>query len=81
MRAVRKVTFSELLTNQAMRKKIIYKLYTKNMSVLKLLLTIVTAGIEALVVPGNKCLYACVNEVCHLHFDNFHQLLINLEEL
>jgi hypothetical protein len=34
--------------------------------VLKLLLNIVTAGIEALVVMGNKFLYASVKEVCHL---------------
>jgi hypothetical protein len=43
-----------------MRKKIIiYKKY-----ILKLLLNIVTAGIEALVALGNKFLYACVKEVC-----------------
>jgi hypothetical protein len=38
----------------------------KNMYMLKLLLNIVTAGIEALVVLGNKFLYACVKEVCLL---------------
>jgi hypothetical protein len=46
--------------------------------VLKLLLNIVTAGIEALVL-GNKFLYACVKGVCCLwaqpHFDTFHQLI------
>jgi hypothetical protein len=40
-------------------------LYTKNMYILKLLLNVVTAGIEALVL-GNKFLYACVKEVCRL---------------
>jgi hypothetical protein len=38
----------------------------------KLLLSIVTAGIKALVL-GNKFLYGCVREVCHMltqpHFD------------
>jgi hypothetical protein len=34
------------------------------MYVLKLLLNIVTVGIEALVVLGNKFLYAWVEEVC-----------------
>jgi hypothetical protein len=53
----------ELLTKQAMRKKL---LYTKNMYILKLLLSIVTAGIEALVMPANKILYACVKEICCL---------------
>jgi hypothetical protein len=81
MRAVQKVTFGELLTKRAMRKNV---LYTKNMCMLKLLFTIVIAGIEALV-PGNKCSYACVNEVCHLCaqpcFDTFHQLFINVEAL
>jgi hypothetical protein len=38
----------------------------KNTYMLKLLLSVVTAGIEALIVSGNKFLYACVKEVCHL---------------
>jgi hypothetical protein len=38
----------------------------KNMYILKLLLNVVPAGIEALVISGNKFLYACVKEVCHL---------------
>jgi hypothetical protein len=46
-----------------MRKKL---LYTKNTYIIQLLLNIVTAGIEALVVSGNKFLYACVKEVCRL---------------
>jgi hypothetical protein len=50
------------------------------MYLLKLLLNTVTAGTEALVVSGNKFLYACVKEICHLwaqpHFDSFHQLII-----
>jgi hypothetical protein len=61
--AIQKVTSGKLLTKQAIRKKV---LYTKNMYILKLLLNIVTATIEALVVSGNKSLYACVKEVCRL---------------
>jgi hypothetical protein len=63
MRAVWKVTFIEMLTKQAMRKTI---LYTKNTYILKLVLNVVTTGIEALVLSGNKFMYACVKEVCHL---------------
>jgi hypothetical protein len=63
----------ELLTKQR-EKKIIYKKY-----ILKLLLNTVTAGIEAFVTLGNKFLYACVIEVCHLwahsYFDTFHWLI------
>jgi hypothetical protein len=40
-----------------MRKNV---LYTKNTYVLRLLLSVVTAGIEALVVSGNKFSCACV---------------------
>jgi hypothetical protein len=58
-------------------------LYTKATYILKLLLSVVTAGIEALVVLENKFLYVCVKEVCHLwtepRFENFHQLLIIVE--
>jgi hypothetical protein len=36
------------------------------MYIVKLLLNVVTARIEALVVSDNKFLYACVEEVCHL---------------
>jgi hypothetical protein len=64
MRAIWKVTLSELLTIQAMRTKI-FIMY-KNINILKLLLNIVTTEIEALVLSGNKFLYACVKEVCHL---------------
>jgi hypothetical protein len=63
-RAIWKLNSSELLSKQAMRKKIV--LYTKNMYVLKQLLNIVTAGIEAPVILGNKFLYACVKEVYRL---------------
>jgi hypothetical protein len=52
-----KVTSSELLTKQAMRKKLL--LYTKNTYIPKLLLNIVTTGIEALVLPENYFLNAC----------------------
>jgi hypothetical protein len=38
----------------------------RNAYILKLLLNIVTAGIEALVVSRNKFLHACVKEVCRL---------------
>jgi hypothetical protein len=56
-RDIQKVTSGELL-KQAMRK---YKLlYVKYTYVLKLLLNVVTARIEASVVLGNKFLYACV---------------------
>jgi hypothetical protein len=63
-RAIQKVTSGELLTKQTMRKRIV--LYTKNMDVHKLLLNAVTVRIEALVVSGNKFLYARAKEVCHL---------------
>jgi hypothetical protein len=46
---------------------------------LKLLLIVVTAGIEALVISGNKFLCCCVKEICRLRaqplFDNFDQLI------
>jgi hypothetical protein len=61
-RAVRKVTSSELLRKLAMRKNV---LYTKNIYILKLLLNVVTAGIEALV-SGNKFSYAYVKEARRL---------------
>jgi hypothetical protein len=63
-RTIQKVTSGELIRKQAMRKKIL--LYTKNMYILKLLLNLVTAGIEALIILGNEFLYACVKEVCRL---------------
>jgi hypothetical protein len=62
MRAIQKITSGEQLKKQAMRKI----LHKKNTYILKLLLNIVTAGIEALAVSGNKFLYACVKEVCRL---------------
>jgi hypothetical protein len=59
-------------------------LYTKNKYILKLLLNVVTAWIEALVL-GNKFLYAHVKEVHHHwtqpRFDTFHQLLIIVEPI
>jgi hypothetical protein len=71
-RAIQKVTSSELLTKQTTRKKM---LYTKNTYILNLLLSVVTARIEALVILGNQFLYACAKEVCHLwsqpRFDTF----------
>jgi hypothetical protein len=36
------------------------------MYILKLLLNVFTAGIKALVLTGNKFLYACVKEVSRL---------------
>jgi hypothetical protein len=55
------VKSGELLTEQAMRKNYIKKTY-----IMKLLLNVVTAGIEAFVLLGNKVLYACAKEVCRL---------------
>jgi uncharacterized membrane protein len=43
-------------------KFIIYK----NMYICKILLNVIAAGFEALVVLGNKLLYACVKGFCHL---------------
>lgn len=63
MRAIQKVTSGELLTKQEMRKKI---LYTKDRYILKLICTVVTARIEALIVSGNKFSYDSVKEVRHL---------------
>jgi hypothetical protein len=58
-RAIRKVTSCELLTKQTMRTKfIIYK----NTYILKLLLNVVTAGIEVLV-SGNKICMPVSREV------------------
>lgn len=55
------------------------------MYILRLLLNVVRTRTEALVIPGNRFLYACVKEVCHmlpqLHSDTFHQLLIIVEVL
>jgi hypothetical protein len=80
LRAIRKVTSGELLTKQAMRKKMYY--VQKNTYILKLLLNVVTPRIEALA-SRCKLLYACVKEVCCLwaqpRFDTFHQLLIIVE--
>jgi hypothetical protein len=62
-----------------MRKKNL--LYTKNKYILKLLPIVVTAWIEALVILGNKFLYACVKEVCHHwaqpRFDMFQLIIID----
>jgi hypothetical protein len=63
MRVNRKINSGELLTKQAMRKTIL--LYIKNKYILKLLLNVVTSGIEGLV-SENKFLYACVKEVYSL---------------
>jgi hypothetical protein len=55
-------------------------LYTYNTYILKILLNVLTVGIEALVVSWNKFSYACIKAVCCLwaqpHFDTFHQLII-----
>jgi uncharacterized membrane protein len=63
MMAIQKVTSGELLTKQVIRKNFIA---CKNTYILKLLLNVVTIGIMALVLSGNKFLYACVREVCRL---------------
>jgi hypothetical protein len=82
MRAIWKVTSSKLLTKQTTRKNL---LYAKNTYILKLLQNLVTAGIEAFVVSGNRFWYACVKEVCCLwtqpRSDIFHQLFIIVEAL
>jgi hypothetical protein len=74
-------TSGELLTKQAVRKKTI--IYKKNAYILKLLLNVVTDGIEAFVISGNNFLYACAKEVCppwaEPCFDTFHQLPIIIE--
>jgi hypothetical protein len=62
-RAIWKVTSSELITKQAMRKEIIN---IKNTCILKVLFSVITIRIEALVVPEHEFLYTCVNEVCRL---------------
>jgi hypothetical protein len=83
-RLFRKVTSGELLTKEAMRKRI---LYTKNtyIRVLKILLNVVTDGTELPVVSGNKFLYTCAKQVYRLlaqpRSHTFHQLLIIVEVL
>jgi hypothetical protein len=62
-RAIWTVTSGELLTKQAMKKKL---LYTKITYIVKFLLNVVTARTEALAISGNTFLYTCVKEVCHL---------------
>jgi hypothetical protein len=68
---------------QAKREQ--HLLYTQNKYILKLLLNVVTACTEALVVSGNKFMYACVKDVCRHwaqpRFDTFHQLLIIVEPI
>jgi hypothetical protein len=61
---IREVTSDELLTKQAMRKKkiIIYKRMHTYLSYFSMY----TSGTEASVILGNKFLYDCVKEVCHL---------------
>jgi hypothetical protein len=66
MRFIWKVTSGKLLTKQAMAGKKRNLLCTKITYMLKLLLSIVTAIVEALVISGNKFLNACVEEVCRL---------------
>jgi hypothetical protein len=77
MRAIWKVTSSELLTKQAMRKKnVIYK-----KEVLKLFLSVVTAGVEALVLLGNSlCIpvskKSAVCELGHILTPSINSLLL-----
>jgi hypothetical protein len=63
MRDIQNVTSGELLAIQAMRKNVII---SKNTYIFNLLLNLVTPGIKALIIPGNKFLYVCVQEVCRL---------------
>jgi hypothetical protein len=80
-RAIQKVTSSELLTIQAMETRLLHAI---NMYILKILLNIVPAGIEAFI-SGNEFLYSSVKKVCHLGaqpcFETFHQLPIIAEAL
>jgi hypothetical protein len=70
MRAIRKVTSGDQLTKQAMRNK-------NNTYILKLLLNVVTAGIETLIITGNKFLYVCVKEICCLSAESRFEPSIN----
>jgi hypothetical protein len=63
-KGIRKLNSDELLTKQEMKKQI--SLHTKITYILKLLLNVFTAGIEAFVVSGDKLWYACLKEVCRL---------------
>jgi hypothetical protein len=80
-RSIQKANFGELLTEQRMRGK--HLLYIK-IYIPKLLLNVVTPGIEALIITGNKFLYSCVKELCCLwaqpRFDTC-QLLVIVEAL
>jgi hypothetical protein len=77
---MRKVTSSEMLKNNEKKICIMYK----KKYILKLRLNVVTAGTEALVVSGNKYLYAYLKEVCRHwaqpRFDTYHQDLIIVVE-
>jgi hypothetical protein len=65
MRAIQKVTSSELL-KRASRTKFYYT-YTKKTFILKLVLKVVTAGNEAHVAFGNRFLYARdISEYSHV---------------
>jgi hypothetical protein len=68
-RAIRKATSNECQQNKAMKILIIYE----NTYILKLLLNVVTPGIEVIIVSRNRFLYACVKQFCRLraqtHFD------------
>jgi hypothetical protein len=76
-RAVWKVTSSELLTKQEMRKNV---LYTKNTYILKLLLNIVTATIEALVLGISFCMLvskkSATCELSHILTPSISSLLL-----
>jgi hypothetical protein len=68
--------------NKSNEKKL---LYTKNTYILRLLVNVVTPGIEAVVLSGNKFLYACVRGACRLwaqpRFVICHQFLNIAEAL
>jgi hypothetical protein len=64
-RAIWKVTSSELLKNQPMRKQISLYACTENRYILGHLWNISTTGMKALML-GNKFLFTCVKEACRL---------------
>jgi hypothetical protein len=62
--AIQKVTANEPLAKQVITKEVL-PVY-KNTYILKLLFSIVTAGVEAFVILGNIFLYTYAKEACHL---------------
>jgi hypothetical protein len=60
--------YSESNLQRAVNKKVMRKyilFYTKNTYIIKVILNVVTPGIEVLVLE-DKFMYACIKEVCRL---------------